>query len=75
VGRADASDITLFDSVGFALEDFSALRYLNERALDLGLGQRIGLIPHLADPRDLYGTIGHSTRDSAVVRPRTPSHV
>src|SRR3546814_11648694 len=29
-GRDDASQITLFDSVGFAIEDFSALRYIHE---------------------------------------------
>jgi ornithine cyclodeaminase len=33
-GRADEAQITLFDSVGFALEDFSALRYLDDIARD-----------------------------------------
>ena len=31
-GRAAAHEVTVFDSVGFALEDFSSLRYLHARA-------------------------------------------
>ena len=54
-GRRDAAEITVFDSVGFALEDFSALRYLYENARRLGLGERLELVPAMADPRDLYG--------------------
>lgn len=30
-GRTSAAEVTLFDSVGFAIEDFSALRYVHER--------------------------------------------
>lgn len=30
-GRLDDRQITLFDSVGFAIEDFSALRYIRDR--------------------------------------------
>jgi ornithine cyclodeaminase len=54
-GRADMREITLFDSVGFALNDFSALRYLrrlNAEHPDGGL--RIDLIPELDDPKDLF---------------------
>lgn len=54
-GRRSDSEITVFDSVGFALEDYSALRLLRDRAAELGLGETIGLIPGLADPKDLYG--------------------
>ena len=32
VGRSTAKQITLFDSVGFAIEDFRALRYVREQA-------------------------------------------
>lgn len=56
-GRRDAGEVTLFDSVGFALEDYSALRYLADSARELGLGQPAGLIPDLADPRDLYALV------------------
>ena len=53
-GRSNAAQITMFDSVGFALEDFSALCYLRESAQLLNLGQSIDLIPQLVDPKDLY---------------------
>jgi len=49
--------VTVFDSVGFALEDFSALRYLRDCALRLGVGQHLALIPRFADPKDLFGLI------------------
>ncbi len=53
-GRESAAQITVFDSVGFALEDFSALRYLYAKAQLLGLGAALALIPRLNDPKDLY---------------------
>lgn len=54
-GRTGPEEVTVFDSVGFALEDYSALRLLRECAGELGLGREAGLIPDLADPKDLYG--------------------
>ncbi len=56
-GRVNDDQITVFDSVGFALEDFSALRWLNGRALALGLGRPLSLIPQMADPKDLFGQL------------------
>ena len=56
-GRASPSEVTVFDSVGFALEDFSALRLMTELAADLGLGQPVDLIPVLADPKNLYSQL------------------
>ncbi|MCI0732607.1 MAG: ornithine cyclodeaminase, partial [Methylococcaceae bacterium] len=38
-------EITLFDSVGFALEDFAILRLIYDLAGELGLGSEIDLIP------------------------------
>ncbi|BCO29111.1 ornithine cyclodeaminase [Rhodoferax lithotrophicus] len=57
VGRDHAAQVTMFDSVGFAMEDFSALRYMWAQARALGLVTPIDLIPQLADPKDLYGLI------------------
>ena len=54
-GRRAADEVTLFDSVGFALEDYSALRLLRDLADELGLGRDAGLIPALRDPKDLFG--------------------
>lgn len=56
-GRTHSAQITVFDSVGFALEDFSALRYMwkianEEKALDA-----LCLIPILTDPKNLYGLL------------------
>lgn len=47
----------MFDSVGFALEDFSALRFLRDVAQELGLGQPIALVPQMSDPKDLFGQL------------------
>lgn len=54
VGRDSDEQITIFDSVGFALEDFSALCYVHRMANELNEGQDIALIPELADPKDLF---------------------
>ena len=56
-GRTDKAQVTVFDSVGFALEDYSALRFLKEAAGELGLGQALPLVPGLADPKDLFGLL------------------
>ena len=62
VGRTDERQVTLFDSVGFALEDYSALRFMRDSARALGLGQPISLIPSMANPKDLFSLV----RPSAV---------
>ncbi len=56
-GRASEAQVTVFDSVGFALEDFSALRLMAALAAELGLGQPLALIPALDDPKDLFGQL------------------
>jgi ornithine cyclodeaminase len=63
-GRNSAQEITIFDSVGFALEDYSALRFLYTLLQeDRGSARQIDLVPQLEDPKDLYGgTLGGGTR-------------
>ena len=56
-GRASDAAVTVFDSVGFALEVFSALRFLRDAAAELCTGQPIELIPQLSDPRNLFGLL------------------
>lgn len=56
-GRESDEQITIFDSVGFALEDFSALRYVYQLAVDLDEGEDIQLIPTLDDPKDLFACV------------------
>ena len=56
-GRKDARQITLFDSVGFATEDFSALRYVRDKLKDTGLYEQLDLLADPDEPRDLYGML------------------
>ena len=63
-GRGADADITIFDSVGFALQDYSALRFLHMLLHEeRGSHRQIDLVPSLDDPKDLYGgTIGVGKR-------------
>jgi ornithine cyclodeaminase len=56
-GRCGAEEVTVFDSVGFALEDFSALTVLRDCAREFGLGRPVDLIPPLEDPKNLFGVL------------------
>lgn len=56
-GRVRADDITVFDSVGFALEDFATLCYLHRQVCESGLGISTALVPSLEDPRDLFSLV------------------
>ena len=57
VGRTSDRQITLFDGVGFAIEDFSALRYVRDRLKETGLYQDLDMIADPDDPRDLFGMV------------------
>lgn len=56
-GRTSEKQITLFDSVGFAIEDFSALRYVRDRVRGTSFFQPVDLIADPDDPRDLFGML------------------
>ncbi|TPL79769.1 ornithine cyclodeaminase [Mesorhizobium sp. B2-3-13] len=56
-GRRDAKQITLFDSVGFAIEDFSALRYVRDQLQATGLYEELDLLADPDEPRDLFGML------------------
>ena len=61
-GRAGEAEVTIFDSVGFALQDFSALRYLHRLHHERrGRHTEIDLIPDLEDPKDLFSLVGPSS--------------
>jgi len=53
-GRESDEQVTIFDSVGFALEDFSALTYVHRLAIELNEGVDIELVPTLDDPKNLF---------------------
>ncbi|OBZ94777.1 ornithine cyclodeaminase [Pararhizobium polonicum] len=56
-GRRDARQVTLFDSVGFAIEDFSALRYVRDWVAGTDFQQSLDMIADPDDPRDLFGML------------------
>lgn len=56
-GRTRADEITLFDSVGFATEDFSALRYVQRLLSEHPHFIELDLLADPDDPRDLFGML------------------
>ncbi|MDA3858681.1 MAG: ornithine cyclodeaminase [Roseovarius sp.] len=56
-GRTSPEQITLFDSVGFAIEDFSALRYVRDKIKGTDLFMDLDLLADPDDPRDLFGML------------------
>ena len=63
VARRADDDVTIFDSVGFALEDFSALRYLHRLYRERPrLHARLDLVPDLRDPKDLFALLAARQR-------------
>ena len=56
-GRQTAREVTLFDSVGFAIEDFAALRYVRSKLDETGLFIQLDMIADPDDPRDLFGMV------------------
>lgn len=53
-GRQSRDQVTVFDSVGFALEDYSTLRYVYQQSVERRLGIDIELVPRVDDPKDLF---------------------
>ena len=56
-GRRTDRQITLFDSVGFAIEDFSALRLVRDRLTLHPHYEELDLLADPDDTRDLYGML------------------
>ena len=57
VGRRSDTQITLFDSVGFAIEDFSSLRYIRDQIKGTDFFSPLDMLADPDDPRDLYGML------------------
>lgn len=57
-GRVSAEQVTIFDSVGFAIEDFSALRYVRDAVVGSEYYDEIDLVANPEDPKDLFGLVG-----------------
>ncbi len=56
-GRTADAQVTVFDSVGFALEDYSALGFMRDAAVELDIGSMLQLLPRTPDPKDLFGVL------------------
>jgi len=56
-GRRSANQVTLFDSVGFATEDFSALRYIRSKLDGTDFYESLDMLADPDDPRDLFGMV------------------
>jgi len=57
LGRTNDRQITLFDGVGFAIEDFSALRYVYDNIQGTDFFQPLDMLADPDDPRDLFGMV------------------
>jgi ornithine cyclodeaminase len=69
--RTGEGTVTIFDSVGFALEDFSSLRYLYRLHREQhGLRRQLDLIPDLADPKNLFGELTRRGKSSTQIASR-----
>jgi len=65
IGRSGPRAVTLFDSVGFAVEDFSALRYIRDQLQATEETEKLDLLADPDDPRDLYGMLQRAAPDRA----------
>ncbi|WP_373235776.1 ornithine cyclodeaminase [Cohaesibacter celericrescens] len=65
-GRSSDTQITLFDSVGFAIEDFSALRYLYSAIKGTEFFDNLDMLADPDEPRDLYGMVRRAAKTGAV---------
>jgi ornithine cyclodeaminase len=56
-GRTSDRQITLFDSVGFAVQDFAALRYIHDKLTGTNFFEQLDILADPDDPRDLFGML------------------
>ncbi|WP_299294234.1 ornithine cyclodeaminase [uncultured Tateyamaria sp.] len=59
-GRTSDRQITIFDSVGFAIEDFSALRFVRDQVRNTAFFHPLDLLADPDDPRDLFGMLSRA---------------
>jgi ornithine cyclodeaminase len=68
-GRMSGEQVTVFDSVGFALEDFAALGYMRDAAVEAGIGEWLQLVPQADDPKNLFGLLRGPAPDADAPTP------
>ncbi len=59
--RRDDGEITLFDSVGIALEDYSVLRLIYELAKKYKIGEELDITPDIKNAKNLNGVLERRT--------------
>jgi ornithine cyclodeaminase len=57
LARNSANDLIVFDGVGFASEDFTALVFLRDLLKEQGGYEILDMIPQQADPKNLYSVV------------------
>ena len=65
-GRSSEKQITLFDSVGFAIEDFSALRFIRDKIKGTDFYFDLDMLADPDDPRDLFGMVGRAKETTSL---------
>ena len=71
-GRVSREQTTVFDSVGFAVEDFCALRFLDRELVaseEERYHEHIDLVAAPEDPKDLFAMVGAGGAATAVAPP------
>ncbi len=66
-GRSNSQEITVFDSVGFALEDFSVLHLIEQLSSQHQLGSDIHLIPTLVNPKNLFALLDNNCNEQVAL--------
>lgn len=56
-GRTNDEQVTIFDSVGFAIEDFSALRYVRDNVTGTDFCEELDMIADPEDPKNLFSLL------------------
>jgi ornithine cyclodeaminase len=70
-GCITADEVTIFESVGFALEDCCALSFVRDAAAELGIGDIIELVSQAAEPKDRFGLLRPRGRRGDALRARS----
>lgn len=56
-GRTSDGQVTIFDSVGFAIEDFSALRYVRDKVTATAFAKKLDMVAEPVDPKNLFSLL------------------
>lgn len=73
-GRTRPGEVTVFDSVGFALEDFTVLRLAQAATADSPWLRHLDLVASPDDPKDLFGLINTPAPEATLQR-RVPGRL